>query len=58
MIVPLQIRPPDEIEKRETPFFALADLILSRQGSLIAAIESIHRRADCFAGDILCVDPA
>lgn len=58
MMAPLQIRPPDEAEKRMTPVLAYADLILSRQGSSMAAIETIHRGADCFEGAFLRMDAA
>jgi predicted protein tyrosine phosphatase len=58
VIVLPQIRSPTEAEKRVTPFFALADSILPRQGRTIAAIEPIQRGADCFEGEFLCVDLA
>ncbi|MCI4677473.1 protein tyrosine phosphatase [Rhodoblastus acidophilus] len=35
---------------------ALADAILSREGRMVAAIESIGRGADCFEGEIFCMD--
>ncbi|WP_374545928.1 tyrosine phosphatase family protein [Rhodoblastus sp.] len=37
-------------------FIALADSILSRQGRMVAAIESIGRGADCFEGDVFFMD--
>lgn len=37
---------------------ALADAILSRQGRMIAAIESIGRGADCFEGELFCMEAA
>jgi predicted protein tyrosine phosphatase len=37
---------------------ALADAILSRQGRMIAAIESIGRGADCFEGELFCMETA
>ncbi len=37
---------------------ALADSILLREGRMVAAIESIGRGADCFEGEIFCMDLA
>lgn len=37
---------------------ALADLSLSRQGRMIAAIDSIGRGADCFEGEVFCMETA
>ena len=37
---------------------ALADAILSREGRMIAAIESIGRGADCFEGEVFCMETA
>jgi predicted protein tyrosine phosphatase len=37
---------------------ALADSILSRNGRMVAAIESIGRGADCFEGEIFCMELA
>jgi len=35
---------------------ALADTLLSRQGRMIAALDSIGRGADCFEGEIFCME--
>jgi predicted protein tyrosine phosphatase len=37
---------------------ALADGCLSRQGRMIAAIDSIGRGADCFEGEVFCMETA
>jgi predicted protein tyrosine phosphatase len=37
---------------------ALADKRLSREGRMVAAIESIGRGADCFEGDVFCLETA
>jgi predicted protein tyrosine phosphatase len=37
---------------------ALADSLLSREGRMVAAIESIGRGAECFEGEIFCMDLA
>jgi predicted protein tyrosine phosphatase len=34
----------------------LADVLLSRQGRMMAAIESIGRGADCFEGEVFCME--
>jgi predicted protein tyrosine phosphatase len=36
----------------------LADALLSRQGRMMAAIESIGRGADCFEGEVFCMETA
>jgi predicted protein tyrosine phosphatase len=35
---------------------ALADDILSRQGRMVAAVDSIGRGADCFQGEVFWMD--
>ncbi len=37
---------------------ALADSKLSRQGRMMAAIDSIGRGADCFEGEVFCMETA
>jgi predicted protein tyrosine phosphatase len=37
---------------------ALADSKLSREGRMIAAIDSIGRGADCFEGEVFCMETA
>lgn len=61
-------RPEDEIARElrrlspsATPnrhLIALADSLLSREGRMIAANESIGRGAECFEGEIFCMDLA
>lgn len=37
---------------------AIGDRVLSRRGRMIAAIESIGRGADCFEGEVFCMEVA
>ncbi|MBB4199599.1 protein tyrosine phosphatase [Rhodoblastus sphagnicola] len=37
---------------------ALADTLLSRQGRMVAALDGIGRGADCFEGEIFCMETA